>query len=214
MLSRLLKLYRKILRYPFSCLNRIRLKNKNFTLISKDCVGAMLLHELGLRFDTPTINACFHAGDFVKFCGDLKYYLSQDMLEDKNQSLKMGYPVGILGSEGREVRVWFMHYGTFSNAKAKWDERCSRIHWDNIFLIMTDGEGSNEEIVREFDSLPYEHKALLTYRDFAGVKSAIKLDVKKLNTYGLGVPEVFAYKSLLSFRRVIDDWNYVDFFNA
>ena len=214
MLSRLLKLYKKILRYPFRYLNRIRLKNRNFTLISKDCVGAMLLHELGLRFDTPTINACFHAEDFVKFCGDLKYYLSQNIVEDKDSYLKRNCPVGILGSNGREVRVWFLHYDTFNNAKAKWDERVSRVHWDNIFIVMTDGKGCNEEIAREFDSLPYEHKVLLTYRDFTGVKSAVKLDVKKLNTNGLGAPHVFAYKSLLSLRRVIDDWNYVDFFNA
>lgn len=214
MLSRLKRLYRKILHYPFRYYNRKRLRNKNFTLISKDCVGALILHELGLRFDTPTINACFHAGDFVKFCSDLKYYLSQELTEDSENTLKIGYPVGILGIDDRAIRVWFIHYETFRQAKEKWNERKLRVHWDNIFIIMTDGKGSNEEIAREFDSLPYEHKVLLTYRDFPGVKSAVKMQVKKLNTYGLGAPEVFAYKSIFSGKRVIDDWDYVSFFNS
>lgn len=64
-----------------------------------------LMHELVLRFNTPTINACFHAGDFVKFCRDIEYYISRDMTEDKDNSAKKGYPVGILGETGREVRV-------------------------------------------------------------------------------------------------------------
>ena len=215
MLSRLKKCYRKIMRYPFKYYNRKRIRNKELTLISKDCTGGVLLHELGIRFDTPTINACFHAGDFVKFCHDLRYYISCELKEDKENSVEMNYPVGILGDEGREIRVWFKHdYENFGHAQAKWDERKSRIHWDNIFIIMTDGKGSNEEIAHDFDSLPYEHKVLLTYRNFPGVKSAVKLDVKKLNTYGLGAPEVFAYKSLFSGKRVIDDWDYVSFFNS
>lgn len=141
----------------------------------------MLLHELGLRFDTPTINACFHAGNFVKFCRDIEYYISQEMAEDKDNSAKMGYPVGILGEAGREVRVWFMHnYANFTEAQTKWRERSGRIHWDNIYFIMTDGKGSNEEIAREFDALPYKHKAFLTYRNIAGMKSAVRLNPVKL----------------------------------
>lgn len=171
MLSRLKKFYRKILHYPFKYYNRKRIKNKKFTLISKDCTGGMLLSELGLRLDTPTINACFHAGDFVKFCANLRYYLSHDMVENKENSLKMGYPVGILGDYSKEVRVWFMHYENFSYAKAKWKERSSRVHWDNIFIIMTDGKGCNEEIAQEFDLLPYEHKALLTYRELENLNN-------------------------------------------
>lgn len=217
MLSRLkwlYRLYKKILRYPFKYYNCKRLNNKNFTLIANDCVGALILNELGLRFNTPTINLWFHAGDFVKFCGDMKYYLSQEMTEDRENTIKMGYPVGILGSDERKIRVWLLHYETFSQAKAKWEERSSRVHWDNMFIIMTDGQGCNEEVAREFDSLLYEHKALLTYRNFPGVNSAVKMNVKKLNTHGIGAPDVFAYKSLFSGKRVIDDWDYVSFFNS
>ncbi len=102
----------------------------------------------------------------MKFCRDIKYYLSQEMAEDKESSAKVGYPVDILGSEVRELRVWFMHgYADFANAKAKWEERSKRIHWDNIYFIMTDGTGCDEKLAAEFDALPYKHKAFLTYRE-------------------------------------------------
>ncbi|MBR0034782.1 MAG: DUF1919 domain-containing protein [Synergistaceae bacterium] len=57
-------------------------------MIARDCTGGLLLHELFQRFDTPTINVYFHAGDFVKFCKDMKYYLSCYMVEDKENSAK------------------------------------------------------------------------------------------------------------------------------
>ena len=88
------------------------------------------------------------------------------MREDKEKSEYAGYPVGILGSGNRIVHIWFMHgYKNFSQAKAKWEERASRIHWDNLYFIMTDREGSTEELAHKFDALPYRHKALMTYRD-------------------------------------------------
>lgn len=214
-LSRVRNLYRKILRSQFISRQRSSIKNKNITIIAKDCTGGLLLHELGLRFDTPTINACFHAGDFVKFCSDLKYYISSEILEDKDSSAEMGYPVGILGETERAIRVWFMHdYADFTEAKAKWLERCQRIHWDNIYFIMTDGKYCNEELARKFDALPLEHKAFLTYRDIPGVRCAVKLKPLRLAEYGMGAPEVFAFKSRFSCMRVIDDWDYARFLNS
>ena len=75
---------------------------------------------------------------------------------------------------------------------------------------MTDGEGCSEKLAREFDALPYEHKALLTYRDFTGIKSTVRL---ALNTPIEG-GNLFAYKSRFSLKRVIDDWDYVKFLNS
>ena len=127
---------------------------------------------------------------------------------------KKGYPVGILGSDEREIRVYFMHYSNFANAKAKWEQRSRRIHWNNLFFIMTDGTGCNYDIAKEFDSLLYEHKALLTYRNLPNIKSAVRLNILKLSSEDeLGTPDVCAFKSKLSIKRVIDDWDYISFLN-
>ena len=142
----------------------------------------------------------------------MKYYLSEELCEDENTP--MNYPVGILGSEDREIRIYFMHYASFSAAKAKWRERIGRIHWDNLYFIMTDREGCNEDLAREFDALPYEHKALLTYRDFPGMKSAVKLSPHKAVSHDNEPPLVLSYCSRFSARRIIDTWDYVSFLNS
>ena len=201
-------LFRKIFRRPFSTYNRLRLRNKNFSIISKDCVGGMLAHELGIRFDSPTVNLYFSSNDFVKFCRDIKFYLSEPITEDKDTD--KNFPVGLIGSDEKMIRIYFMHYDNFQQAKEKWYERASRINWDNLFFIMTDR--GDEKTMKEFDSLPYKHKALLTCRNLGELSSAVKLDVKSPN--GLGAPEVFAYKSVFSIWRAIDDWDYVSFFNS
>ena len=143
----------------------------------------------------------------------MKYYLSHEMLEGRDKDA--GCPVGILGSEDKSIKIMLSHYKSFSEAKEKWEQRALRIHWDNMYFIMTDGVFSSDEIVREFDALPYEHKALLTYRDIPGIKSAVKLNVKHMDAYGgIAAPSVFEFKSLFSLRRVIDDWDYIGFLNS
>ncbi|MBQ6774221.1 MAG: DUF1919 domain-containing protein [Synergistaceae bacterium] len=190
--------------------NRKRLANKNFSIIAKDCAGTLILHELGLRFDTPTINLWFNAKDFVKFCSNLKYYFSQEVIELPEADSGVNYPAGTLGTGEERITIYFMHYKNFQEARSKWDERKQRIHWDNLYFIMTDGEGCNERLAQEFDSLTYEHKALLTYRELNGIKSTVKF---ALNT-PIERGNLFAYKSKISLGRAIDDWDYVSFLNS
>lgn len=55
--------------------SRIRLKNKNFSLISNDCVGGCVAKDLRVKMNSPTRNFYFNADDFIKFCKNLDYYL-------------------------------------------------------------------------------------------------------------------------------------------
>lgn len=58
--------------------NRKRLKNKEISIISTNCIGGVLSHDLGLQFKSPTVNLFFRAEDFIKFCENLEYYMSID----------------------------------------------------------------------------------------------------------------------------------------
>ena len=55
---------------------RIRLKNKTFSIISNNCWGGVVYDKYGLKYLSPTIGCYFYAEDFLKFCENLKYYLS------------------------------------------------------------------------------------------------------------------------------------------
>ena len=184
------------------------LANRDFTVIAKDCTGAMLLHDLGLRFDTPTVNLFFTAGDFVKFCSRLEHHIAADLVEDT--AATEPFPVGLLD----DVRVYFRHYKTFEAAKQKWQQRSTRIHWDNLFFLMTDGCGSSEALVREFDALPSKHKVLLTCRNYGDVKCAVKMDIPGREGKDLGAPELFRYMGLFVADKAIDNWDYISFLNG
>ena len=116
------------------------------------------------------------------------------------------FPVGTLGEAEDKITVYFMHYDSFQQAKQKWEERCKRIHWDNLYFITNDRGSTPEEIIRKFDSLPYEHKAIITFRDFDGVKSSVRLPDKyiKYLTDEKEFHTVLGYISRCSLRRIIN----------
>lgn len=66
---------KKIWRFPFICVMKHRLKNHRFSLISANCIGGVLTHDVGEQFRSPTINLIIP--EFIKFAENLKFYLSQ-----------------------------------------------------------------------------------------------------------------------------------------
>jgi uncharacterized protein (DUF1919 family) len=124
--------------------------------------------DLGVRFNSPTVNLSMSAKDYLKFVKNLKYYLSTDIVE--NTDLLVNYPVGILGED---ITLHFMHYRSFDDAVSKWNERKVRVNFDNIFYMMTDRDGCTEEDIKEFDSLPFEHKLLFSANPYPQYKSVV-----------------------------------------
>lgn len=79
--------------------NRKRIRNKDISIISMNCTGGILLHDLGLKFLSPTVNLFMRAEDFIKFCENLEYYLSIDKFvecHDKFIIEDRTYPIGYL----------------------------------------------------------------------------------------------------------------------
>ena len=54
--------------------NRKKLKNKNPSIISSNCNGGFIYHDLNLKFFSPTINLFFYPKDYIKFIANLEYY--------------------------------------------------------------------------------------------------------------------------------------------
>ena len=68
------KKMRVLMRATLNKKNRRNLLNRNFSLISANCTGGIISHDLGLQFLSPTVNLFMNGKDFVKFCSDLKHY--------------------------------------------------------------------------------------------------------------------------------------------
>ncbi len=70
------------------------LKNTNFTIFSQNCIGGVMYHDLGEKFNSPTVNILFDSKDFIEFMSKIKYYLSCQIVFMESD---FPYPIGKLG---------------------------------------------------------------------------------------------------------------------
>ena len=185
-----------------------KLRNQNFTILSSNCIGGVIYHKLGLRFLSPTINLWFKPNDFLKFIENLEYYLKTEILIESRSS-NLGYPVGILGEGDRKIYLYFQHYNSFDEAKRKWNSRKKRVNLENLFIIMTDRDGADEEDLKEFDQLCFKNKIVLTGKEYPNIKSALLMNGCVENGH-LG--NVFK-TNFLTGKSKLDDFDFVSFLN-
>lgn len=136
-----------------------RLKCKQVSIISQNCIGGVICHDLRMPFLSPTINLYFNAFDFVKFIQNMNYYMKLEL----KMRWEEEYPVGYLD----DIKIHFMHYETCREAKDSWERRKERICWDKILVLSTDMEGFNDNIYEEWKKITYP-KILFTVAERPG----------------------------------------------
>lgn len=181
-----------------------RIKNKEFTIIASNCGGTFIYYDMGLKYLTPTVNLSMGMNDFVKFAGNLKWYLEQEFVQVKEESQ---CPIGLLG----DIKIYFVHYATFEEGVAKWEERKKRICWDNLFIMGTDRDDCTYETIRGFDKLPYKNKVIFTHIRYPEFSSAYYIQGFE-DREELGVITFFKKQFLK--RRYLDEFDYVRFLNG
>lgn len=184
--------------------NRLRLKNKTFTLFSSNCNGACICHDLGLQFRSPFVNLYLNAEDYIKFLQQPKTYLDTPLvfLPDAGKA----YPVAML----KDITLHFMHYATEQEAEDAWNRRKERINWDNLFVLMTEKDGCTEEILKAFDALPYPNKAVFTRIPMPHIQSAVY--IPGFEDAG-EVGNCDAFVNGYSGKKYFDYFDYVKWFN-
>lgn len=131
---------------------------KHPTIISQNCTGGVMSHDLGLQFTSPTINLFMESKDYIKFLENLEYYLSIDanLIEFIQDS---PYPVGYL----EDIKIYFVHYNSEEEVIEKWNIRKSRVDMNNLFIIMTDRDGCTDEIFNRFINLSFKNKIFYSH---------------------------------------------------
>lgn len=200
--------YKFKLRKIYLKLQQKRLKNKDFSLISNTCNGCFILHDLGLRFNSPTVNLWFSSDDFIKFLQNLEHYLEAELVFSDELEKEYGYPVGIID----DINVYFMHYCTREEAKEKWVERSKRVNFDNLFIMMTHKNEKRPDIVEAFEALPYENKVLFSRIKYKGCPSVFRIKGCTDENGQLGL--LYKYKGKFSIRKYYDKFPYVKWFNG
>lgn len=205
------KIYLKKIRYQVRDLtvnrrNRERLRNKNFTIISNDCTGGTIYHDLQMRFDSPTVNLYIGANDYIKFVSNLQYYLALDM--EPTQQNKYDYPCARLG----DIVLHLVHYNSVEEASECWNIRKKRIHVDNIFFIMNDRNGCTERDLEMFMALPFPNKLFYTAHS-EWKKKFPEVCWLKCFSQEPSVGIMTAYRGL-TVKRYYDFFDYVSWLNC
>lgn len=189
----------------FKELRRLRLKNRQPTIIASNCIGTFLYYDMKLQFRSPTINLSLDMNDYVRFLENLKWYLDQPVVPFEDT--RFDYPCGMIG----DVEIRFNHYKSIEEAAAKWEERKKRIDWDNLFVIGIDGDNCSYESLRRFDALPYKNKVIFTHKQYPEFPSAYYLHGFE-DMDGIGLATDFKKQFLI--RRYMDDFDYISFLNG
>lgn len=133
-------------------------KAEGVTLLSQNCIGGVLYHDLGLPFLSPTINTFIPEPGFVKLAQNPRHYMEQGI----SMSWGETYPIGVLD----DVQIHFMHYDTCQEAKAAWDRRTERINWDKIVVIGTDRDGFDEAVYEQWKKISYPKVLFTAHPEF------------------------------------------------
>lgn len=180
---------------------RIKLKNKDVTILCSDCIGGVIYSDLNIRFNSPTINLYMIPSDFIKFCENLDFYLNCELIEIKNDV----HFVGRLS----DIEIHFLHYKSFEEARLKWYERSKRINKDNICLILTCKDKYKLSDIQKFNQLKYRNKVVFVPQKYNHFNNSyfIKNSEENLNIKFLGT------KANHFGKKLIDDFDIVTFLN-
>ena len=195
-------------RKKINLLMRKRLEAENVTIISSNCNGGVISHDLGLRFCSPTVNLYFRAGDFIKFCENMQLYLSIDELvecTDLNITGGRKYPVAYLG----DILLFLVHYSSVEEAQECWNRRKQRVNFDNLVVMTTDRDEMTEQLKDRFEKLPYRKVMFTHLPDEKHPHCFYIPGYEKMKCVG-----TLTDHNSWNGKRPIDAFDYVDFLNG
>lgn len=120
-----------------------------------------------------------YAPEYIALLRNLEYNLSQPLRFIKHEQSKYKnivptqYILGVLGDTG--IEIVFMHYHLEEEALEKWNRRMKRINWSNMIVKFSDTDCCTDELILEFDKMPFEHKVCFTAKKHPSCKSLIAM---------------------------------------
>lgn len=182
--------------------NQEKLTNRTMTVISSNCNGAFMLHDLGVRFNSPFVNLYLKPEHFIRYLRDIPFYQVQPLtFIDSDKS----YPIGKLA----DIEIHFMHYHSREDAMQKWTARTARMDLNNLFIIMTDRDGMHSKDLAEFNQLPFKNKVIFTHRPYPEYPAAYYIQGFETQKQ---VGDLFQYSGWFG-KKFYDQFDYVSWFN-
>ena len=188
---------------------RRRLENKDVTILCNNCNGGFISHDLGLRFNSPTVNLYFKEGGFFNFCEDLDYYLAAPLVPmPEGKDGDKIYPVFTLGEGARKIELHFLHYHSYEEAREKWEARKKRINKNNLFVVSAFFDASSRDLVERFERLPQKNKVIFSEKEYPDAPH-----VFYIHGFPKGLQVLSLFHGLCGHRKM-DQFDFIHWFNT
>ena len=192
---------RKIEKYIKGKINRLRVKQDDFTIISNNCWGTFMYKKFALPYKTPFVNLFIFAPDYIELLENFSpelltkiTFIEHEKSKHKEEMIRLNiykenYPIGILDNK---YELHFLHYQSQEDAKNKWLARLARMNFDKLIFKFSASWKFEESMAKRFDDLNFKNKICFTGKEFKGLKSVVNL-------------QAFKGKSL-----VLDEWKHTE----
>lgn len=148
---------------------RAALTNTTPTFLCPNCIGGILFHDLGLQFQSPTVNLMMFQTDFAKFVLNLDHYLAQELAFFQHPDYS--FPCARLG----DITIHFTHYHTEKVAAQKWAERSARIDRDNLFVFLEERDGLTREDMLQLGRIHVRGLVIFTANAYPDIPYALQI---------------------------------------
>lgn len=143
-----------------------KLRNRDFTIISQDCIGGLMYHKLNLEFASPTINLAVYGEDFVKLVKNPRFYFELEpyVLQEDYRFVpnSQAFPLLQVG----DIKLYCLHYDTGAEAIAAWKRRSKRVNYDNIFIVSNEWDLQDSELIGRVLEAPSRGTVIFTWNKY------------------------------------------------
>lgn len=156
----------RIARHLSGAIERSRLHDKSFAIISNNCWGYELYNALGREYNTPFVGVFFFAECYLRLLEDFETYLDADVAfitTSRHSPGPFNYPIGVLRGE---IEIHFLHYSRQEEALGVWKRRVARLRKAvdagvPLFVKFCDRYNCTSGHIARFHALPFENKLSL-----------------------------------------------------
>lgn len=161
----------KITHHISSAIERARLHDKTFAIISNNCWGYELYNALGREYNTPFVGIFFFAECYLQLLENFETSIDADLKFIRTSRHAPGpfnYPIGLLRGQ---IEIHFLHYSREEEALGVWSRRVGRLRnaiqaREPLFVKFCDRYNCTSDHMARFHALPFENKISLGINPF------------------------------------------------
>jgi len=198
-------------------INQKKITNRDFTVISQNCLGGVIYHDYGMNFYSPTINMFIEDENFLKLIENLEYYLSLEAepyiekFQDPFDS-SISYPKIKVG----DIELCCLHYKNCQEAIDAWERRKKRVNLNNVYVIgNTWNLHNNKELIERLCKFNKYKVLCFTNTDEFQFANCIRLkgDFWRVDERGIVRPNItdFIPKSIKRYYE--EQFDFISWFN-